>query len=61
MQDVLLKKIAELERELDDLYSDFEASDYTHYGKHVTLQAKILKKSEELTALKNGLSFIQAV
>lgn len=56
MQDVLLKRITELEQELAELYEEFEHSDSTYYAKHATLSNNILKKSEELMNLKN---FIQ--
>lgn len=55
MQEILLKRITDLEEELEALYAEYDNSDYVYYAKHVALANKILKKSEELTSLKNGL------
>lgn len=60
VQEILLKKITDLEEELEALYAEYENSDYIYYAKHVALANKILKKSEELASLKNGLDLATA-
>lgn len=58
MQEILLQRIKDIEDELNELYNDLEASDYNQYGQHIATTSKILKKSEELAALKNGLDLV---
>ena len=60
MNEVLLKKLAELNLELDSLREDLDAVDSNNFRKANYLVEKIKEKSLEAESIKRSIRFLQS-